>query len=74
VRTDRFEDVLDRHVASAESAGRDRAVVEHEARQVEPGESHHGRGDRLVAADQDDEPVEEMAARDELDRVCNHLT
>jgi hypothetical protein len=40
--TDRLEDVLDGHVATAEAAGRDRAVVEDEARQVEPGESHHG--------------------------------
>jgi hypothetical protein len=73
VGADRLEDVLDRHVASAEAAGRDRAVVEDESRQVEPGEGHDRRWDRLVAADQADEPVEEVAARDELDRVGDHL-
>ncbi len=71
--TNRFEHVLDRHVPSAEAARRDRAVVEHEAREVETGEGHHGRGDRLVAADDADEPVEEVSARDKLDRVRDHL-
>jgi hypothetical protein len=69
----RFEHVLDRHVTSAESARRDRAVVEHEARKVETGEGHHRRGNGLVAADEADEPVEEVATRDELDRVRDHL-
>ena len=53
MRAHRLEHVLDGHVATAEAARRDRAVVEHEPRQVEPGEGHHGGGDRLVAADED---------------------
>jgi hypothetical protein len=70
---DRLEHVLDRHVATAEPAGRDRAAIEHETRQVEARQRHRRRRDRLVAADQADEAVEEMTARYELDRVGDHL-
>ena len=73
VRADRLEDVLDRDVGAAVPARLDRAAVEHEPRQVEPRERHHARGDRLVAADDADETVEQMPARDELDRVGDHL-
>ena len=58
---------------AAEAAGRDRAVVEDEAGDVEPRERHHRAGDRLVAADEADEAVEEVAVGDELDRVGDHL-
>ena len=57
----------------SEAAGRDRAVVEDEARDVEPRERHHRGGDRLVAADEADEAVEQVAVGDELDRVGDHL-
>ena len=73
VGSDRLEDVLDRHVPPAKAARRDRAVVEDEPGKVEPCERHHGGGDRLVAADQADEPVEKVPARHELDRVRDHL-
>ena len=58
---------------SVEVARRDRAAVEHEARDVEARERHHAAGNRLVAADEDDEAVEAVAARDQLDRVGDHL-
>ena len=73
VRPDRLEDVLDGHVSPAEAARRDRAVVENEPGEVEACERHHGRRNRLVAADQADEAVEQVAAGDELDRVGDHL-
>ena len=73
VGADRLEHVLDRHVLAAEAPGRDRAVVEHERGEVEPRDRHHRGRDRLVAADQADEAVEEVSARDELDRVGDHL-
>jgi hypothetical protein len=73
VRADRLEDVLDRDVGSAVAPRSDRAVVEHQAGQVEARERHHARGNRLVAADDADEPVEQVPARDELDRVRDHL-
>ena len=64
MRADGLEHVLDRHVALAEPPGRDRAVVQDEPGKVEPPERHHGRRDRLVAADEADQPVEEVSARD----------
>ena len=74
VGADDLEDVLDRHGAASVAPGRDRAAVEHEPGQVESRKRHHGRGDRLVAADDAHEPVEQVAARNELDRVGDHLT
>ena len=70
---DGLEDVLDRDVAAAEAPRRDRAVVEDEPGHVEARERHHRGRDRLVAADEADEAVEQVAAHDELDRVGDHL-
>jgi hypothetical protein len=70
---DALVDVCDRDFLAAEEAGRDRSGVEHDARDVEPAERHHRGGVRLVAGDEADEPVEQVAARDELDRVGDHL-
>ena len=58
---------------AAHHAGVDRAVVERQAGQVQPRQGHRRAGERLVAADQADQPVEEVPARDELDRVGDHL-
>ena len=44
-----------------------------QAGDVEPRERHRRAGNRLVAADQHDERVEQVAARDQLDRVGDHL-
>ena len=73
VRANRFEDVLDRHVLAAIAAGCDRPAVEDQPGDVEARERHHCGGDRLVATDEADEPVEVVAARHELDRVGDHL-
>jgi hypothetical protein len=69
----RLEHVLDRHVLAAEAAGHDRAAVQHERRDIEPRERHHAARDRLVTAREGDQTVEHVTARDELDRVRNHL-
>src|SRR6478609_5278008 len=69
VRADGLEDLLDRDVAALEAAGRDRAAVEHHGRDVQTRERHDRAGDRLVAAAQGDDRVEEVPAGDELDRV-----
>ena len=66
---DRFEDVLDGDVAIVPAARRNRPAVEHEAGDVEARQRHHRGGNGLVAADQDDQPVEQVAAGDQLDRV-----
>ena len=73
VRADGLEDVHDRDVATAEAPGRDRAAVEHDAGQVEPRERHDRAGDRLVAAAEGDDAVEQVAAGDELDGVRDDL-
>ena len=73
VGADGLEDVLDCDVAPAETPRRDRAVVERETGKVEARERHDRGGNRLVAADEADEAVEEVPARHELDRVGDHL-
>jgi hypothetical protein len=73
VGADGLEDLLDGHVPAVVAAGPDRAAVEHHARDVEAGERHHGAGDRLVAAGEGDDGVEQVALGDELDRVGDHL-
>ena len=73
VRADRFEHVLNRHLAAVELPRRNRAAVEHHAGHVQPRQRHDPAGNRLVAADQHDQAVEAVAARDELDRVGDHL-
>ena len=47
--------------------GIDRAVVEDQAKDIETGEGHRGARDRLVAADEADDAVEQVAADHELD-------
>ena len=64
VRPDRLEDRDDGRVPLAlVDTGIDRAVVEDEARNVEPAERHRSGRNRLVAADEADEAVEQVAAR-----------
>ena len=74
IGADRLEHGHHRRVALALVDARvDRAAVEHEARHVEPAERHRRAGHRLVAADDADEAVEQVAAHDELDRVGDDL-
>ena len=74
IRADGLVDRDDRGVPDALVRARvDRAVVEDEARHVEPAEGHRGGRDRLVTADEADDAVEQVAADDELDRVGDHL-
>ena len=73
VRADGLEHVLNRDVLAVELPRRNRSAVEHQPRHVQARERHHGGGNRLVAADEDHQAVEAVAARDELDRVGDHL-
>jgi hypothetical protein len=73
VRSDGFENVLNGDVAALEPSRGNRAAVEHETGDIETRQRHHGRRNRLVAADEHDQRVEEVAARDQLDRVRDHL-
>ena len=54
-------------VGLAQLAGRDRATIEHESRDVETRKRHDGSGHVLVAASDADQAVEAVAARDEFD-------
>src|SRR5438876_817761 len=51
----------------------DRSVVENHGRDVEAAERHHRGGNGLVAADEADETVEQVAPGHELDRVGDDL-
>ena len=74
VRADSLVDVGDRHLAAAIEARCDRARVVDDRGNVEAADGHRGAGVGLVAGDEAHEPVEEMSAGDELDRVGDHLT
>ena len=69
----RLEDFLQCDVLSAISTRADRPAVERQSGDVHPDQRHHGGRDRLVAADNHHQPVEEMAADDQLDRIGDHL-
>ena len=73
VGTHHLEDVLNGDVMAAETARCNRAVVEDEPGDVEPGERHGRAGDGLVAAHQTDQAVEQVPAGHQLDRVRDHL-
>ena len=68
VLADGLEDVLDGEVAAVVVAsGGDRAGVEGDGGDVDPGHGHGGGGDGLVAAADDDGGVEGVADGAELD-------
>ena len=73
VGADRLEDVEDGDVAAVPVAGGDRAAVEQDRGDVEPGQRHRAAGDRLVAGAEGDDRVELVAAGHQLDRVGDHL-
>ena len=72
-RPDRLKHILERDVMAAVATWANRPAVEREPGKIEPGQRHDRGRDRLVAAHDQDEPVEEVSARNELDRVGNHL-
>jgi len=73
IRTDRLEDALHGDVFSVEGPGKDRAVVEDEARNVQATEGHRGARARLVAAGEADDAVEAVPRCDELDGVGDEV-
>ena len=73
VRADRLVDADDVELLALVGARIDGAVVEDHGGQIESRRRHRCRRIRLVTADQADQPVEQMPARDQLDRVRHHL-
>ncbi len=62
------------HVALALVGARvDRPAVQHQAGHIQATEGHGRAGDGLVAADQADHAIEQVAAHDQLDRVGHDL-
>ena len=70
---DGFVDVLDRDGVAFKFAGGDRAAVKNEAGNIQTGQRHDAAGNGFVAADENDESVEEIAAGDEFDGVGDDL-
>ena len=70
---DGFEDVQNRDVAAVVVSGENRAAVERKGRDIQTRESHHGAGDRLVAATDGDDGVEGVRADEEFDGIGDHF-
>jgi hypothetical protein len=73
VRADRLEHVADRQIAALVLAGCDRTAIEHDAGDVQAQERHARGRNRLVAGDERDDRIETVAARDQFDRIGDHL-
>src|SRR5579864_833485 len=71
VHPDAFVDVLNGDGVTLEGAGSDRAAVKNQAGNVEASEGHDAAGNSLVAANQNDERIEKISARYQLDGVGN---
>ena len=69
----RFEHVLNRDVVPLKSSGHDRAAVERQAGKIQPRESHHRAGNRLIATADRHDRVERVRAHEKLDRIGDHL-
>ena len=69
-----FKHVLDGDVVVFVTARKNRAAVQHDARNVQPQQSHGGARNGFVAGDEGDNAVEHVTARDQLDRVGDHLS
>src|SRR5437773_367657 len=73
MRADRFVDILDRDGMPLELTGSDGAAIENQAGNVEASERHDAAGNGFVAANENDESIEEVAASDKLDGIGNHF-
>src|SRR2546427_5410677 len=69
MRADGFKDVLNRNGVVLEAAGGNRAAVENESGDIQSRQGHDATRNGLVAANEDDERIEEVAPGDQLDRV-----
>ncbi len=62
-----FEDVLDGDIRPFKAPWTDRAAVQHQAGDIQPGERHDRAGDGLVASGEGDQRIELVPAGDQLD-------
>src|SRR2546430_17117670 len=68
------KDTVNRDILPPKSPGGDRAAIENDRREIESRYRHYRTGYGLVAAHQDDESIEVIAARNQLNRVSDNLT
>ena len=66
---DRLVHILNRDFVTLPRPRRDRSAVQHQAGHVQPRQGHGPRRDGLVAPDENDETVEAVSTRDQLDRI-----
>src|SRR6185295_16877802 len=72
--TDRLKSRNNREIPAIVPAGLDRAAINKDRRDVEPGNGHHRAGHVLVAPADCDQAVHLLGLAYRFDRVCDHLT
>ena len=78
MRADALEDILNCNVdfstiGAVQLARCNRAAIEHHAGNIQPAQRHDDSRHILVAAADAHQAVEEIAARHQLNRVCDHF-
>src|SRR4029077_11404546 len=74
VLADSFVNILNRDGVTLKLARGNGAAIENKAWNIKASQGHHAAGDGLIAADQDDQSVEEIAAGDQLDGIGDDFT
>src|SRR5882762_4387081 len=64
VLADSFVDILNRHGVTLELAWRDRAAIQNKSGNIETRQGHHAAGNGLVAADENNQRIEEIPSCD----------
>jgi hypothetical protein len=74
VHSDRFEDILDGDGMALELARRNRAAIQNKSGNIETRQGHHAAGNCFVAADENNQRIEEIPSCDEFNRISNDFT
>ena len=69
-----FKDILNGHIMSLKLSRHDRPAVQHDRRQIQPGEGHDGSRDRLIATGQGHDRIKQMSTRHKFNRISDDLT
>src|SRR6266478_837003 len=73
MRSDSFENVLDSDGMAFKLARGNRAAVQNEARNIQPGEGHDAARNGFVAADEHNKGIEKVSARHQLDGIGDNF-
>src|ERR1700687_2069773 len=74
MRANGFKNVLNRYRVTLELTGSDGPAVKNKSGDIQASQGHYAARNGLVAADENDECIEEITARDKLDRISDHFT